>query len=126
MIRPGSVKIFDGKGQVKILADQLEPARGISRLTINEDSVTEIGPFLQDLRSQEDPLGPSTTGLQMSDRGYCIGPNGLGFGIDRNRYRGGTQTSEQQIDLANQFLRPHEQGLPECLPTAQSVRKNSG
>ncbi len=108
MIGPGSFQALDGKGEVKMIADGLEPFRSIGRLTVNGDLVTEVRPFLQDLGGKQAPSGPFPTGLQVLECGHRIGSNSFSLFINRDRDGGGIETIEQLIDLANQSLRPLE------------------
>ena len=85
MIGPGSFQGLDGKGEVKMMTDGLEPFRRIGRLTVNGDVVTKVRPFLHDLGSKQAPSGPCTTGLQVLHGGRRIGSNRFSFFIHRDR-----------------------------------------
>src|SRR5438445_5745081 len=63
MIGPGAFQGLDGKGEIQMMTDSLEPFRRIGRLTVNGDVVTEVRPFLHDLGSKQAPSGPCPTGL---------------------------------------------------------------
>lgn len=85
MIRPGSFQGLDGKGEVKMMTDGLEPFRRISRLTVNGNVVTEVRPFLHDLGSKQAPSCPCTTGLQVLHGRRRIGSNRFAFFINCDR-----------------------------------------